>query len=584
LHFPRLRRPFSAHSVATATTSFSCSEPAAHAKWRRLGKILAPIARWDAGYGLEGVADGLPTHQMTQPDPANMAPRSYQMFRKNPFARRPNLGEFKTRRARVTRPNLENLEGRALLTSLIANSNGVTEAIGNLLVHYQDNGAWSNLNAPGTVASMVDSHNQYGQEELFVRLTSGEIWDYVYATNKWYDTGEHLDLMVANANGVTGTYSGVLTHYQDNGTWINMHTPGIVTAFVDSHSPSGQEELFANVLSGATVSTYTYIYATGKWNNTGLLISNLVANANGVTGTIGSAIVHYQDNGNRLYNLAAPFSASDVQMVDSHDPQGREELFVRANTGAVWDFVYATGHWHEANVQLSNLTANVDGVMGTSGGTLLHYQDIAGPSSLGINGVAAVVDSRAPNGREEVFVISTTGSLWEQSNGWHNLGIPSTGGGSGIVPGGAGDPNFRLHSAYQGSLQDHVENNGQRFYSQGSIYIGINRVTRTSIGYQVTGTLTLKDYAGVAIQVPFEGTYLDENSTETLVIENLNVSPGSAVQGVQFQFNFEVTASGTLYANDSQVYSFNIYDTVHGNYDDVAYGDPNSYASLSPGS
>jgi hypothetical protein len=350
------------------------------------------------------------------------------MFGMNPFARRAIKRPATARRARVTRPTLENLEGRALLTSLIANSNGVTEATGSLLVHYQDNGnKWYNLDAPGTVTSMVDSHNQYGQEELFVRLTSGEIWDYVYATGKWHDTGRHLDLMVANSNGVTGTFAGVLSHYQDNGGWYNPHAPGIVIDFVDSHDPSGREELFANVLSGAKVSTYTYIYATGEWSNTGLLFNNLVANANGVTGTIGSAVVHYQDNGKRLYNLDADFSASTVVgMVDSHDPYGREELFVLANTGAVWDYVYATGQWHEANVKLSNLTASVDGVMGTSGGTLLHYQDIGGGSSLGINGVATVVDSHAPNGSEEVFVLSATGSLWERSSsGWKNLGIPT---------------------------------------------------------------------------------------------------------------------------------------------------------------
>jgi hypothetical protein len=342
-----------------------------------------------------------------------------------PFWQRARKSPRKARHARDARPILESLEGRALLTPLIANANGVTGTIGNALWHYQDNGGWYNLHAPGTVASMVDSHDPFGREELFVRLTTGEVWDFVYATGQWHDTGKHLDMMVANANGVTGTLNGVLYHYQDNGGWYFPKAPGTVLSMVDSHDPYGREELFADVWNGLSISTWAYVYSTGQWHNTGGDLSGMIANANGVTGTIGNTLWHYQDNGG-WYNLHAPGTVAS--MVDSHDPFGREELFVRLTTGEVWDFVYATGQWHDTGRALNTMSADSDGVTGLWNGDIWHYQDNSGWSFIATPQYQAVyvVVSHDPYGREELFVPMWDTSLWDYvpaTGQWHNTGV-----------------------------------------------------------------------------------------------------------------------------------------------------------------
>ena len=182
-------------------------------------------------------------------------------------------------RARATReakPNLENLEGRALLAPLIANANGVTGTIGSVLWHYQDNGGWYNLNAPGpatSITSMVDSRDPYGREELFVRLNTGEVWDFVCATGQWRDTHGQFDTIVANTFGVTGMRYGLVSTYQDNSVWSLV--PGQTYQLlyvVASHDPFGNDEIFTPRWD---TSLWDYVLGThGPWHNTGRINSN----------------------------------------------------------------------------------------------------------------------------------------------------------------------------------------------------------------------------------------------------------------------------------------------------------------------
>jgi hypothetical protein len=92
----------------------------------------------------------------------------------------------------------------------------------------------------------------------------------------------------------------------------------------------------------------------------------------------------------------------------------------------------------------------------------------------------------------------------------------------------------------------------------------------------VSGILSLKDFAGHFIQEAFQGEYSPSSSPPELDIENANDD------GVFFEFNFAVTPQGDLTANDATDNSFFVYDTNNGNYDDIALGDKNSYAFLTP--
>ena len=317
---------------------------------------------------------------------------------------------------RAYRPAVDAVEGRCLLSTMVANINGVSGVSGSSVWHYQDGYPWF-ATGGANVASVVDSRDQYGREELFARLNDGSIWSFTYATATWANTGGHLDSMIANVNGITGLAGGHVYHYQNNGGWFSTGGSQIAS-IVDSHSPTGQEELFARGTDG---SIWSYTYATNTWKITGGHLDTMVANANGISGTSSGYVYHYQDNGGWTY-----LNGSQVaSLVDSHDPYGREELFARAVDGTIWTYTFALNSWHDTGGNLDTMVANIDGISGTSNGSVYHYQNDKGWSYLNGFGVATLVDSRNPTGQEELFAQDPDGLIWSYTfatNTWHNTG------------------------------------------------------------------------------------------------------------------------------------------------------------------
>ena len=223
--------------------------------------------------------------------------------------------------------------------------------------------------------------------------------------------------MIANLNGITGTRSGNVWHYQDNGGWYNYNR-GNAVQLVDSRDPSGREELFARFSDN---SIWTFNYSTAKWSNTGGHLDSMIANVNGVTGTSGGTVLHYQDNGGWI-NLNQGKIAS---LVDSFDPKGHEELFARGNDNSIWSYSYLSGKWYNTGRKLDSMIANANGITGTTGGNVWHYQDNGGWSNLNRGSVTALVDSHDPSGREELFAQQTDSSIWTfiyATAQWHSTG------------------------------------------------------------------------------------------------------------------------------------------------------------------
>ncbi len=328
--------------------------------------------------------------------------------------RRLSISRPRVWKGRGFRPALEPVEGRLLLSTMVANINGVSGVSGGSVWHYQDGSPWfhtGNMN----VASVVDSRDQYGREELFARLNDGSIWSYTYATNTWANTYAHLDMMIANANGITGTANGHVYHYQNNGGWFDTQGSSMA-ALVASHNPSGQEELFARSADG---SIWSFTYATNTWKNTGGRLDAIIANANGISGTASGYVWHYQDNGGWTYTQGWGVAA----LVDSANPFGREELFAQAYDGTIWSYTFATGAWKNTTGHLDTLTANVNGISGTINGYVWHYQDDRGWSYLQRTGIATLVDSRNAAGQEEMFAQDPVGLIWSYTfatGAWKN--------------------------------------------------------------------------------------------------------------------------------------------------------------------
>lgn len=301
------------------------------------------------------------------------------------------------RAARRIRPTLEVMEGRALLSTMVANFNGFTGTSGGSIWHYQDNGGWTGPGGIG-VASVIDSRDQYGGDELFARLQDNSIWSYTFASGLWRNTGGHADNMTEAANGIHVVSGGALWHYQDNGGWVSYGGAGI-SSVVESHNRAGQEEVFA-LNTDATVWDYTPL--TGLWRNTGGQLQSLVTSTDGILGLAQGSLWHYQDDGG--WNFGGGVGLDSI--VDTHNRSGQEEVFARRPDGEIWNYTFATGQWRNTGGRLDNMSANADGISGTNFGTLgylWHYQDDGGWSNTGGVQVAQVVDTYNPSGQEELF-------------------------------------------------------------------------------------------------------------------------------------------------------------------------------------
>ena len=318
-------------------------------------------------------------------------------------------GIARSRATRQARPTLEAMEGRQLPSTMVpalsSQAGGAVGTVYGQVVRYQDNGAWTNL-GNSNVTSVVDTKNALGQEEIFARRSDGSIWSYTPASPTWKDTGGHLDSMAGATVGIIGTAGGNLFHYQDGTGWAYTGGHNVVSV-VESRNPMGQEELFAKLTDN---SIWSYTFATGAWASTGRVMSTLTSNVNGVYGvTSDGYLYHYQDNTGWTYTGGVNVDT----VVESRNPVGQEEMFVRTRSSEIWTYNSGTGGWANTGGHLDRMIANVDGISGLSNGMLFHYQDNTGWYYTNGSNINSVVDSRNPYGQEVMIARHNDGTVWE---------------------------------------------------------------------------------------------------------------------------------------------------------------------------
>jgi len=149
--------------------------------------------------------------------------------------------------------------------------------------------------------------------------------------------------MVGAVDGINALAGGHLWHYQDDGAWSDVG--GIaIESIVDTRNQYGQDVVYTR-LGDASIWSYTFV--TGQWKNTGGRLDNMIANANGISGTNSGNLGylwHYQENGGWL-NTGGIQVAS---VVDTYNQYGQEEMFARLNDHSIRAFSFATNSWYSA--------------------------------------------------------------------------------------------------------------------------------------------------------------------------------------------------------------------------------------------
>lgn len=116
-------------------------------------------------------------------------------------------GPAATRRPRRVAPRVESLDGRVLLSTMVANSDGFSEVVnGGVVLHFQDKNWYNESPHNGNFATVVVSHNPAGKEEYFAQDGYGNVYASLAGSGQWTSTGGTLKLgsMVANWNGISG--------------------------------------------------------------------------------------------------------------------------------------------------------------------------------------------------------------------------------------------------------------------------------------------------------------------------------------------------------------------------------------------
>jgi hypothetical protein len=143
-----------------------------------------------------------------------------------------------------------------------------------------------------------------------------------------------------------------------------------------------------------------------------------------------------------------------------------------------------------------------------------------------------------------------------------------------------------LYSAYKGVIQDRAADlNGHVVIIQNTgphnIYLsGIHKITNAT-GDNIAGNLSITNWAGDVISVPFVGLYTTTSGPPSLSIRQTPNTPVNG--GIFFGFNFQIRSDGSLYASHASLTNnFSVQDNKNG-YNDTGAGTSSTwYVLLTP--
>ena len=226
------------------------------------------------------------------------------------------------------------------LDTMIYTRDGIAGTLNGQVYHYQDNGGWYLLGS-SNAASVVDSQNQYKEEEIFARSNSGQITAYTFSTGQWAVTNGYLETMVADTEGISGLIGGSLWHYQDHGGWNGTGGVNIVS-IASTFNPQGQEELF---IRNTQNHVWAYTPSTNSWFDTGASLETMTSTVGGIAGTINGHLWRYVDGAGWMNT-----GGTNVGFVlDGKNNYGGEVLFATLNDFSVWEYTVATNMWVATN-------------------------------------------------------------------------------------------------------------------------------------------------------------------------------------------------------------------------------------------
>jgi len=330
----------------------------------------------------------------------------------------PSSRRSEARRARNSRPTLETMEGRQLLSTMAASYDGISGTSGGTLWHYQQDGGWVSPGGFG-IAQLANSKDQFGSDEVFARLTDNSIWRYNFATTQWKNTGGSSADMSVASNGINAVSDGGLWHYQDNGGWTKLGGLS-VASIIDSKNPYHREEVFVRLGDSAV---WSYTMASGQWRDTGGHVDTMVGAIDGINALAAGSLWHYQDD----QGWTNSGGKGLVTLVDSRNQSVQDEVFALAGDKSVWSYTQATNQWVTTGGHLDSMIATTNGIAGITGGYLWRYQDDGGWNWTGGHEVVEVVNAVNQYDEEQLFTRSADSSIrtysfdtnsWTTTNGY----------------------------------------------------------------------------------------------------------------------------------------------------------------------
>jgi hypothetical protein len=310
------------------------------------------------------------------------------------------------------------------------------------------------------------------------------------------------------------------------------------------------------------------------WANTNGYLSSAVCSNGALYGLDSSGRIWIAQDGYGWVNA----NGYGVQITVGVDSQGRDELWDRTGGNQIWR--YDNGSWMYTNGYLTAMAPGHGELFGIGAyGQVWYYRD--GYGWINTSGYGAqVMGGGDPNGNDQIWDITSGGSVWSYDTGTYS---GSSGGGSG---GGGGITSTGLYSAYYCVIQDYATDlNGHVAYIQNegphNIYLSSIHAFSDAEGDNVAGNLSIISYAGDNISVQFVGSYYPDQ--HSLDIGNLSYSDGSPIGEVDFGIDFTVGSDGSLYTyHGSDNGGFYIYDNNNGFYDNSASDSSEWYISMQP--